>query len=55
MKFKNKEEAVELLSALGLDAPEEEIIYPLGAEHEDEIHDCIDYLIWEHGFKIRYI
>lgn len=55
MKFKNKKEAVELLSALGLDTSEEEIIYPLGAEHEDEVHDCIDYLISEHGFGIRYI
>lgn len=55
MKFKNKKEAVELLSLLGLYISEdEEIVYPLGAEHEDEVHDCIDYLISEHGFGIKY-
>jgi hypothetical protein len=56
MKFKNKNEAVSVLEAFGISvSQEEEVLYPLGAEHDDEVHVSIDYLIEEHGFGIRYI
>jgi hypothetical protein len=56
MKFKNKNEAINILEAFGISiSQEDEILYPLGAEHEDEVHVSIDYLIDEHAFGIRYI
>jgi len=56
MKFKNKQEAIDLLQHLNIHTSSDgEILYPLGAEYEDEAHVCIDYLIDDHGFGIKYI
>jgi len=55
MKFKNKNEAINILELFDIRISQEEILYPLGAEHDDEVHLSIDYLIEEHGFGIRYI
>jgi hypothetical protein len=55
MKFKNKNEAINILELFDIRISQEEILYPLVAEHDDEVHLSIDYLIEEHGFGIRYI
>lgn len=56
MNFKNKQEAIDLLEYFSIYiSVDEEILYPIGAEHADEVHACIDYLIDEHGFGVKYI
>jgi hypothetical protein len=56
MKFKSKQEAVDLLEYFSISVSmEEEILYPIDVEHQDEVHVCIDYLIDDHGFGIKYI